>query len=314
MNKKSNGQFRMIRARYWLNAGTRLVLGGVLALGLRGSAQTLTTNNMPVGANGAAPIASVKDAIPYANPFACAIVDRPAINLPEQGPWTISDSDLKQPLNITLDLVKHSDPMFLFLWNLLSSDTRSSLDGEKAHIHSGANSGRSYVPGPGIKVLVANLNQLIQGKLIYDEQAFARIKPYFSGDTVKLLDQSHGTNVARLNRLLLEEAFPLDIMRRPKILFDTNSLDYIFVDFAETTVSLYGQDGGRKWTADLGPALDRESRIYPYNRVRHIPASQSNVGLWNVIPRPDMLRVHVMGVTSFRIDLDTGQVRLLPHA
>ena len=91
----------------------------------------------------------------------------------------------------------------------------------------------NYIPGTGINILVTNLNQLIQGKLIYDEQAFAPIKPYLSGDTVKLLNQPHGTNVARLNRLLLEDAFPLDIVRRPKILFDTNSLDYIFVDFAE---------------------------------------------------------------------------------
>ena len=102
-------------------------------------------------------------------------------------------------------------------------------------------------------------------------------------------------------------------MRRPKILFDTNSLDYIFVDFAEQTVSLYGQDGAKKWIANLGPALDRESRRYPYFRVQQIPASQSNVGLWNVTPQPNMLRVHVLGPANYKIDLDTGAVHALPH-
>ena len=120
-----------------------------------------------------------------------------------------------------------------------------------------------YKPGTGIKVLVANLNKLIQGKLIYDEQSFAPIKPYLSGDTIRLLNRPAGADVARLNRLLLEDAFPLDLMRRPKILFDATSRNYVFVDFAGKTIALYGQDGAKKWTADLGPSLAEPSRRYP---------------------------------------------------
>ena len=213
MNKKSNGKFRMIRPRYWSKTGTRLALGAVLALGLRVCAQDLTTNSMPVRTNTTAPIASVVSKVP----FACAIVDHPGVILPEQGPWAVSESDLTSDIFETMrlvgDLVKHSDPRFHFLWNSLSSETKSAIEEEqRTRIDPGLN----YKPGPGIKALAANLNVLIYSKLIYDEETFAPLKPYFSGDTVKLLNQPDGADVGRLNRLLLEEALPLDIVAAQK--------------------------------------------------------------------------------------------------
>ena len=204
------------------------------------------TNIVSLGTNGAALIASVGPD----TPFATAIVDHPGVKLPEQGPWTLSDGDFQQTYGLTQDLVQHRDPMFRFLWNSLPSETRSSMEKEWAGIVPNT----AYKPGAGIKDLAAGLNKLIQGKLIYDEQSFAPIKPYLSGDTVKLLNQPAGADAARLNRLLLEDAFPLDIRRRPKILFDPASRNYVFVDFTAQTVTLLGEDGHRKWTADVGPA------------------------------------------------------------
>jgi hypothetical protein len=164
-----------------------------------------------------------------------------------------------------------------------------------------------------VTALVSNLNQLIQGKLIYDEQAFAPIKPYFSGDTVKLLNQPIGADVARLNRLLLEDAFPLDILRRPKILFDAASQNYFFVDFAMSTVSSYGKDGKKKWTADLGPLIAKESQYSMGFRVPGIPASaHGNCGLWDVLlspVHPGLLMVQVDGRLYYNFELITGYAR-----
>jgi len=289
----------------WLKGRAGLVASVVLALAPWGYSQAPMTNNLSSGTNRVAPIASVGGN----TPFAGAVVDHAGVKLPEQGPWTISDSDFQQPYGVTQDLVQHIDPMFLFLWNLLSSETRSSLEKEWASIVPFT----AYKPGAGIGDLAADLNRLIQGKLIYDEQTFAQIKPYFSGDTVKLLNQPAGADVARLNRLLLEEAFPLDIRRRPKILFDPDSRNYVFVDFAAKTVSLFGEDGNKKWTADVGPGIASQSRAFPSFRNPGIPASHNNLGLWDVSPRQGWLLMWVGGNAHCRIDLNTGVVVALPR-
>ena len=193
----------MLRVRYMLKAGAWMVLGAVLALmGHRGYAQAPAVSNAPSVTNGAAPIASVGSN----TPFASAIVDHPGVKLPEQGPWTISSADFMQMAPLIGDLVGHKGPTFVFLWNSLSTETRSALEGERAKMGI---LGVPYKAGPGPRDLIANLNKLIEGKLIYDEPSFAILKPYLSGDTVKLLNQPPGTDVSRLNRLLLEDTFPL---------------------------------------------------------------------------------------------------------
>ena len=56
-------------------------------------------------------------------------------------------------------------------------------------------------------------------------------------------------------------------MRRPKILFDAAAQNYVFINLTKKTISLYGEDGGKKWTADLAPSIAREYKDYPYIRV-----------------------------------------------
>jgi len=164
--------------------------------------------------------------------------------------------------------------------------------------------------------LTANLNKLIGGKLIYNEPSFAKLKPYLSGDTVKLLNQPAGADVSRLNRLLVEDAFTLDITRRPKILFDAVAQNYVFIDFAKKTVSLYGQDGEKKWTADLGPSIAHEFEAFRYTRNPGIPASNRNVGLWDVswdVSRwPGVILVHIRANHLYTIKVSTGEVISLP--
>lgn len=268
---------------------TWLVFGAVLALGPRGYAQALGTNQIwptaGVGSN---------------TPFGSAILDHPGVKLPEQGPWTITFADLIMPQPFIYDLTDHDEPLFLFLWESLSSETRSALEEERAKMSEPV---VYYKPGAGAQGLVANLNSLIQGKLIYDEKSFATIKRYLSGDTLKLLSQPNGTDVSRLNRLLLEDAFPLDIMRRPKILSDSANQNYVFVDFPSRTVSLYEKDGKKNWTADLNPLIAKEPH---WLRAPGLPASNGNVGLWDVSFRPGQLVVRLIANHLYSFDLDTG--------
>jgi hypothetical protein len=291
-----------------------VLVGAVLALmGPQTSAQTRAVNSAPSVTNEAATIASVGPD----TPFASAILEHPGVKLPEQGPWTVSSNDLVQMPPLILDLVNRKDPMFVFLWNLLSSETRSALEGEPAKMRS---QGAFYKLGAASQDLVADLNRIIEGKLIYDEATFAPIKPYLSGDTMKLLKQPAGADVSRLNRLLLEDAFPLDITRRPKILFDTNAQNYVFLDFAKKTVSLYNKDGKKKWTVDFGPAIAGEFRAHPYTREQGMPASRNNIGLWDVTighwngaPQPGMIFVHLTANHYYRIDVSNGKLIRLPN-
>jgi hypothetical protein len=116
-----------------------------------------------------------------------------------------------------------------------------------------------------------------------------------------------------MNRLLLEDAFPLDITPRPKILVDPVSNNYVFVDFSVKRITLFGADGNKKWTADLGPSIDKEFRRFPYYRNRGMPASGINVGLWDVSLEPGTLLVRVLANHEYSIDLSTGVITELPH-
>jgi hypothetical protein len=317
----------MLKARYLWLTGARLALGAVLALGPRVCAQALETNSLPPRANQATPTVSVGPG----TPFASSILDHPGVKLPEQGPWTVSAGDFNYPIPFMADLVEHNHPPFLFLWDSLSSETQSALEKDRvekkmeipAKLYT-PDLGWQYVaatPGPALQDLVANLNRLIQGELIYNEQAFAVLKPYLSGDTAKLLNQPTGADVSRLNRLLLEDAFPLDIMRRPKILHDDTAQNYFFIDLAKKTVSLYGKDGNKKWTADLGPALaiigkaSRGTHALGRRDTSMIPVTGFNLGIFDVTSwpggpgMPGTLLVEFQGREYGEIDLSTGDVR-----
>jgi hypothetical protein len=241
-----------------------------------------------------------------ATPFMGAVLGTsPDVKLPDQGPWTISVEDLKQPMGFTTDLIKHKEPRFSYLWDFLSKETQVALMEKYAQLMTP--SGGIYKPGPELTALVADLNKLTQGELIYEEKHFGNID--LSGDTLQLLEQEPiGTNLARLNRLLLEDAFQLDITPRPKILMDLVSKDVAFIDFKKKTVSLYDPRGKKLWAADLGASIDEEFRRFPYFRVPGTPAGIMNVGIWDVSFKADRLVVKLRGLAAVGLNLETGQI------
>jgi len=82
---------------------------------------------------------------------------------------------------------------------------------------------------------------------------------------------------------------------------------------AGNTVSLYGSDGKKKWTADLGPAIADEFEDFPYFRNPGIPASKGNTGLWDVSPRSGVILVRITANHFYSVDVRNGEVLGLPH-
>ena len=85
------------------------------------------------------------------------------------------------------------------------------------------------------------------------------------------------------------------------------------ISLKNESVSLYGRDGKKKWTADLGPSIDEESSHFPYFRNPGIPASRMNVGLWDVYVQSDEIFFQVFANHIYGIDMSTGEVIGLPH-
>ena len=76
---------------------------------------------------------------------------------------------------------------------------------------------RSLPPADSLQILIVQeFNRIIPGANIYDEDAFSTVE--LSEATVNLIDyEASGGNLIRLNRMLLEDAFPHEIARRTQI-------------------------------------------------------------------------------------------------
>jgi hypothetical protein len=127
-----------------------------------------------------------------------------------------------------------------------------------------------------------------------------------------------------LNRLILEDTLPLDILRRPKVLTDPVSHKYLLVDFkkgprpfsdATTAVlTLYDDRGTTLWSVDLTPSLEAKALSYGYSRMPSIVASAVNIGVWDIqFRRRDLIGVQLMGREGVGFDMNTGSARALYH-
>lgn len=106
--------------------------------------------------------------------------------------------DIKDLGALALRLQEPGDPLSRYLLELLSRDTRKLIDAYD----------RFEFPSDQLKnALVAELNQIIQKPTLYDEKRFAGVA---LSDNVKALIEQNpkGEDRVRLNRMLLEEAYP----------------------------------------------------------------------------------------------------------
>jgi O-antigen/teichoic acid export membrane protein len=117
----------------------------------------------------------------------------------------LSTNDVKDVSRLVQQWSGPSNAVSAFLWGNFSQPEQSLL--------------KNYQPSLEISnqahVLVTQaINKIIEGPAIYTGERFKGIA--LRPETTKLLQQSPGgTNEAQLNRLLLEDAYPLELVRNP---------------------------------------------------------------------------------------------------
>src|ERR1019366_1394709 len=108
--------------------------------------------------------------------------------------------------SLATNLYEKADDVSSFLNGQLEEPARQALG---AYVRSRAN------PESLKSNLVQNLNRIITGGCIYEKERFQKVQ--LGLDTKALLAQSpRGEDLARLNRLLLEEAYPLELSGKEK--------------------------------------------------------------------------------------------------
>jgi hypothetical protein len=118
--------------------------------------------------------------------------------IPTSNSPLLSPSDLQDPLGLVVRLQMRKDPISAFVWNGLSATTQDQID----------NNGGSNPSSTLIENLVSDLNVVVAGPSIYDPTTFETIE--LTQQTKQLIAADPtGAALLNLNRLLLEQAYPL---------------------------------------------------------------------------------------------------------
>ncbi len=115
---------------------------------------------------------------------------------------TFSMDEIKNLSRLVMRLKAQSDQVSAYLWKRLSRQEQSLL---KTNLESAASVKRAQ------DVLVQALNKIIEEPSIFESQRFQEIS--LRRETIGLVT---GSNVPRLNRLLLEDAYAQELSRKPK--------------------------------------------------------------------------------------------------
>ncbi|HEY0379378.1 MAG TPA: phospho-N-acetylmuramoyl-pentapeptide-transferase [Pyrinomonadaceae bacterium] len=123
------------------------------------------------------------------------------------GPPVLRASDLRDPGGLAVKLRESRDPLSLYLWSQLLPETQAMLkDYDQA---------AGKMPEDDQRRLADALNALMTGHSLFDELRFKDIK--LADETRKLIALNpQGENIIRLNRELLEEAYPAEVARSTK--------------------------------------------------------------------------------------------------
>lgn len=115
--------------------------------------------------------------------------------------WIFTSRDLEDATALSARMSNQTDSVSGFLWDQLSSDERLALSSKpkSEQVQSQA--------------LLAALNKALQKPGFYTSERFARV-PLSSQTQDLLAQQPKGNEVIRLNRLLLEDAFPQLLARQ----------------------------------------------------------------------------------------------------
>ena len=128
------------------------------------------------------------------------------------GPPMLRVGELRDSTNLAVKLRDKRDPVSDYLASQLSPEMQQTL---KVY------DGTSPLPQADQRRLIDELNGLLRGPSLYDEQRFAQVK--LTDEAQKFIKLNpQGENLIRLNRVLLEEAYPAEIARTTKYSWNVN--------------------------------------------------------------------------------------------
>jgi len=169
-------------------------------------------------------------------------------NLPTQllptGPWTLEASDVDMPEILLQRFLNQNNTPSFYMWSHFSDASRITLSAMAAK-----NSGHDG--GSEAEAISKALNEIITGNSIYVPEVFHSVA--LSGDTLQLLATTKpGAPSPRLNRLLIEDALPGYLVRRPKVITNSTGELIAFLNFRENSVTLCDKNGSEIWTGHTG--------------------------------------------------------------
>ena len=140
-----------------------------------------------------------------------------ALRIPDsEHSWLFSEDDFVNLSGFVGKLRTLQDPISVYLWNQFSASTQQVLTGVTS------------TPEEQELALVQALNNILKGVLIWEAVRFAKVA--LSPETLALKSQNpNGKDLTRLNRLLLEDAYPLEIAK---------SLPPSVIDFAKRHLAM----------------------------------------------------------------------------
>jgi MFS family permease len=117
--------------------------------------------------------------------------------------------EMRDPEGFARRLETERDGVAPLLWNRLGDSARQ-------RIAAGLN-------GPELDLLlVTELNQVLHGPLWFEEEAFAEV-PLSAGTRALVAENPRSETLLRLNRLLLQEAFPVEVGRKRFLGYEINA-------------------------------------------------------------------------------------------
>ena len=160
-------------------------------------------------------------------------------------PLEFSPDDLTNLPLLARELKQPSDPVSAYLVTNLSAATLNAL----TNYH-----GPPADPAPLQTALAQSLSDVVGGPSIYDDRRFAGV--VLRRETKRWLAQSPPGGLRRLNRLLLEDAYPEELGKRPSQIECISEADGLFDN---NVYAIVPDDLGNLWM-DAGRGIFRVSR------------------------------------------------------
>jgi serine protease Do len=136
--------------------------------------------------------------------------------------WDFHLTDFRNRMRLATQIGKRNDPVSKSLWERFSDDTKKLFEGLDGPL-------AGLVQNELIRALISELNSVLERTDLYDPQRFANI--HLRDEVAPLLTrQLTSEETLLLNRMLLESAYPGDIVRSGKIEGLAAEIVYFFWD------------------------------------------------------------------------------------